>query len=158
MIFANTGGGTSSKTTTNEGGGTVGDNIPIAGDDLPKVPDGRYQVTFKRGTINRLYRENRFVAEFEIYDPGGEHHAVALPFYAAICAEGGKVKPNPRKKYFRAWSLANGGKPKRGDRMSPKVFKGKLFTAEVGTVESNGTEYSCVRELLSVENRIQGGA
>ena len=95
------------------------------------------------------------MADFEIFDPGGAHHGVVLKFYAPICAEGEK-KVNHRKKYSRAWCLANGGKPKRGDRMSTKVFKGILFTAKVGTVQSN-FEYSCVRELISVDNRNQGG-
>lgn len=128
---------------------------PVAGDDGALIPEGKYSVVYKGGTIRRLYKERRLVAEFEISSPGSEYHNVRLPFYAAVCPEGSK-RPNLRKKFYRAWCLANGSPPGRGDRMTLKAFAGgKLFKCKVETAKNNGIEYSVVRELLEVENRNQ---
>lgn len=43
-------------------------------------------------------------------------------------------------KYWRAWSIANGGRPKRGDRMSPRIFLQRRFLISVVTVRRDSKQ------------------
>jgi hypothetical protein len=67
----------------------------------------------------------------------------------------------PGSKYYQSWQIANGQKPKRGDRMPRKVFKNKLFRVSITTVRPrfNGGSmmpdefhYSRVDQILKRES------
>ena len=59
-------------------------------------------------------------------------------------------------KYYQAWVLAAGRKPDRFDRMSTKVFRGKVFLAQIRAVPTNAKnlprtlllQYSVIDDLL----------
>jgi len=59
-------------------------------------------------------------------------------------------------KFYQAWVLAAGRRPDRFDRMSTRVFRGKLFLAKVRTVEKTAKNvprhpllhYSIIDDLL----------
>jgi hypothetical protein len=68
-----------------------------------------------------------------------------------------------RKKYWRAWELANGGPPQRSDRMSPRVFTKRYAVVRVADTTKDARQqavagdhaYSVVTEVLEWET---GGA
>ena len=59
-------------------------------------------------------------------------------------------------KFYQAWVLAAGRKPDRFDRMSTRVFRGKVFLAQVRVVTTNVKnvarspllQYSVIDDLL----------
>lgn len=67
-------------------------------------------------------------------------------------------RPRPSSGFYDAWAVAMDRKPVRGERMSFKAFKGKVFEAEVVTVTRDGlgrirprvTEYSRISRLLQL--------
>lgn len=75
-----------------------------------------------------------------------------VPFWLAV---GRKDKPHAskRSKYLREWVKANGVPPKRGDRLSPRVFVGRIARIEVGDTDplKSPVPYSVVRRIISWE-------
>src|SRR6266446_4994799 len=61
-------------------------------------------------------------------------------------------KPNAgrRRKYFNEWVKANGGRPLRRDRLSPKVFTRRMARVEVADTKGDAP-YSIVRRIVSWE-------
>ncbi len=64
-----------------------------------------------------------------------------------------------QSRYYRAWALANGDSPMRGQKMTPEVFlEGQFFEVEVadcdrdyeGKMKSKGETYSRVVRIVSV--------
>ena len=41
---------------------------------------------------------------------------------------------HPTSRWYRAWALANDGLPSRNAKLSPRIFRGKIFRAAVSTV------------------------
>jgi hypothetical protein len=70
---------------------------------------------------------------------------------------GEKPKAGRHSMYARAWTIANGGPPRRRQTMSARVFKGKVFQVKVGDVIGNyrggahhpSEQYSVVREIVA---------
>ncbi len=65
---------------------------------------------------------------------------------------GEQVRPHAgrRSRYFAEWVRANGGPPTRQDRLSPRVFRGRMARVEVGDTKGDAP-YSVVRKILSWE-------
>jgi hypothetical protein len=95
------------------------------------------------------------LVEFELLDDG-----------ALVCAffNFGNKREAPeimrRGNYFKAWTLANGELPRRGQEMSPEVFfEGQIYTVEVKDSRTDAAEtekadaevYSKVTAILKVE-------
>jgi hypothetical protein len=70
---------------------------------------------------------------------------------------GKREKPHAgrRSNYWDAWTKANGGPPRRKDRLTPRVFVGRHATVLVGDTAKNHRQvavkegYSVVRDVLS---------
>ena len=60
--------------------------------------------------------------KFKIY--GGEFDGAEL---FMVCTYGIKSKMSYRHKYYQQFSIANGGPPGRGRRLSPSIFKNKMY-------------------------------
>jgi hypothetical protein len=58
-----------------------------------------------------------------------------------------------RGNYLKEWVRANNGPPKRGDRLSPRVFTRRMARVEVGDTDSEKSPvpYSVVRKIVSWE-------
>ena len=58
-----------------------------------------------------------------------------------------------RSRYFAEWIRANGIAPTRGDRLSPRVFVGRMTRVEIGDTDptKSPVPYSVVRKILSWE-------
>ena len=80
-----------------------------------------------------------------------------IPYELYMACNGPRGKKWPASsKYTRAWIIAAGRTPKRADRLTPKVFEGKLFKVRVRVVEQNSRKqplapdqrYSVIDDVL----------
>jgi hypothetical protein len=100
----------------------------------------------------RAYQRNGLMLEFAHLDDG----ALASMF---LNMGDGRV-PGRRSRFFRAWTMANGSLPKKGQVMTLETFvvEGLLYTLqvddcrkdEVGTMKSDALVYSRVTEITDV--------
>ncbi len=120
----------------------------------PLIPDGNYEVVFHRAEEKRLWGKTRLFLHFRIAQQG-EHLGKALFMVVAMPANG---RFSLSSKYLMQWSLAAGNRPARLDRLSTRVFRGKVFLGRVRTVKRghDGEErpslwhYSVIDSLLEV--------
>lgn len=92
----------------------------------PRLPPGEYPA-FCRSS--RTYWDKQFkrwscAVQFEVLDDSLTQVLARLTWYLCL---GAKEKPHAgrRGNYWAAWLRANGGSPKRGDRVSSRVFEGR---------------------------------
>jgi hypothetical protein len=60
--------------------------------------------------------------------------------------------------YYKSWTLANGGPPKKGEEMDPRIFLGKFFRARIEDCKKDsddkdkpqGDVYSHITELFEL--------
>jgi hypothetical protein len=72
---------------------------------------------------------------------------------------GENPKASRRGIYLKEWVKANGGPPKRGDRLSRRVFARRMARVEVGDTdpEKSPVPYSVVRRIVSWETGVVSG-
>jgi len=142
---------------------SLSDYIPD--DDLVKIPDGEYQLSYRHhATWLYMGRFPKVVVTYRIADMGEHFDKPILGYYNAS-----KIVGKPRKNgHFSAgwrsrlmWDYAICfGKPARKDRISMCRFKEHLVLGKVRTVTHNrdqkaypdGLSYSVVGELLGKVN------
>jgi hypothetical protein len=144
----------------NAGAATAGERAeaPICDAEYPLVAPGRRTLQCVGA---RIYRhcglpDKPWKAELEFCDGFGE-----LSIFG-FCHLGCGEKPHAGRtsRYWSAWTLANGGPPRKRQTMSARVFKGKWFLCDVATVSHKGKgakaeplpahlHYSVVREILA---------
>jgi hypothetical protein len=125
-----------------------------ARDPEPLIEPGEYDAAAVGARVHpSIGGRYKFFLTLEII--GGEADGVRVEFICALPNKGGRGV-SPSSKYYRAWVTANGGRPRRKDRMSPSVFKNRLFQIRVRTVVTDhqgrplaaAHQYSVVDELL----------
>lgn len=118
----------------------------------PRLTPGTYQAQCVRG---KIYKDPQFHCWKAIL-------WYKLPFGGQeVCGffhlgNGDKPKAGPRSEYKRAWTIANGGPPRKRQELSPRAFKDKVFDVEIGDVRKrfDGQEhpkcsvYSTVKKIL----------
>lgn len=72
-----------------------------------------------------------------------------VPFWMNL-GDRDKPRAGRRRRYFKEWVRANGEPPTRRDRLSPKLFIGRMARVEIGDTKGDAP-YSVVREILSWE-------
>lgn len=124
-----------------------------AGEYYARIPDGTYTAQcFKHeqgyvfGESKKLYLWYRILTE-------SAYHGTEI-FQAFNMPKNRRVGVG--SKYYMAWCMANGWrKPTRNAKMSPQIFKSKVFKIKTRTVERNGMpesfNYSVVDSILSVQ-------
>jgi hypothetical protein len=72
---------------------------------------------------------------------------------------GENPKASRRGVYLKEYVRANGGPPKRGDRLSPRVFTHRMARVEVGDTdpEKSPVPYSVVRKIIAWETGAGAG-
>jgi hypothetical protein len=67
--------------------------------------------------------------------------------------DGENPRAGRRSKYFKEWVRANGGPPRRGDRLFPNVFRQRMAKVEVGDTDpsKSAAPYSVVRKIIEWE-------
>lgn len=127
------------------------------GADYARVPEGTYQaigVRHQGPDWVRRYSRWSLIVEFELLDDGTR----VCAFYNFGNGPEAKVLRNGN--FFKAWTLANGEMPRKGQRMFPDVFlEGQVFIVEVKDSRRNSAEeqkadaeiYSVVTKIISVQ-------
>ncbi|MFL6353663.1 MAG: hypothetical protein ACJ74Z_17685 [Bryobacteraceae bacterium] len=107
-----------------------------------------------------VYRDRQFkrwvcAVQFDVLDASLTRVIARLTWYINL---GARDKPHAgrRGNYWSAWTKANGGPPKRNDRLSPSVFKGRhaIVTVEdtckthCQKAISSDESYSVIRDVV----------
>jgi len=101
-------------------------------DPPPLIPEQKYEVGFVRAEIvKNLWGRKKIFLYFQVLQ-SGEYFGVIL-FLAMNLPSDGRFSES--SKFLQQWTLASGALPKRRDRLSTKVFRGKVFVGEVRTVK-----------------------
>ncbi len=122
------------------------------------VPEGVYEFGFIRAEQARLWTQQKVFLWFKIIT-AGDHVGKRLYFVANVPS---KDRMAMSSRYWQAWTLAAGRRPKRRDKLSTSVFRKKVFLGRVRTVkkkvdkDSKHTarapeqQYSVIDELIQV--------
>jgi hypothetical protein len=81
----------------------------------------------------------------DLFHPIGQ----SVPLWFAL-GDGDKPCASRRGKYLPQWVRANGGPPKPGDRLSPRVFTRRFARVEIGDAKSP-VPYSVVKRIIDWE-------
>ena len=127
------------------------------GAEYSRVPPGTY-TAFATKTKGpewcHAFRRYSFMVEFELL---GESEAVRVCLFLNLGSDP-KKPPGRMSNFYKAWTVANGDHPKRGQRMDFDVFvQGQEYVIEVGPVghdsdqrtKSDDEVYSTVRRIIS---------
>jgi hypothetical protein len=130
-------------------------DFPCASRSFVRVPECEtFQAGFVRAERGTVGGRPKVFLFFRIVAPG-PHFGTEL-YMSCTVATAGKW---PRSsKFYQSWMLAAGKEPARGDRLSTKVFRGKLFRVRTHTVRRNSLhvivpealQYSVIECLLEV--------
>ena len=133
--------------------------IPVwEGAEYPRVSEGRYSAVASRiqgPEWIRRYGRWSLMVEFELLS---ERDSVRVCIFFNMGANRDQPKAGRHSRYFKAWTLANGGLPCRGQAMDPEVFlEGQVYEIEVSNSCRDSEErqktdaevYSRVTAILS---------
>ena len=102
----------------------------------PLIDEGLYEVGYLRASkpFKPFGGEARVLFYFQILT-AGDHAGKKLFMALRVSPRQGRKSLAMSSKLVRAWSVAAGYTPKRTDRLSTKMFKGKAFLCKVETVK-----------------------
>ncbi len=110
------------------------DNSPIAEEFPAKIMDGEYDAMCYETETGKSFGGRRDIfIKFRIYE--GEYDGTVV---IMVCTYP-KGKMRLRFKYYQQWVLANGGPPKKSQRLTRKVFLHRMFKIKVRTTKRNYT-------------------
>jgi hypothetical protein len=123
----------------------------------PRIEPGEYPA-YSRATA--VYWDGQFkrwvcAVQFDVLDGSLMNVVARLTWYLNLGARA-KPKAGRRTNYWQAWLRANGGPPKRNDRMSPRVFERRHAMVRVEDTTrthrqnaiSADERYSVVRDVI----------
>ena len=117
----------------------------VAGDNWSLIKEGNYQAACIKHETGYSFGRKTLFLHWKITEAGEYFEEILFqPFNVNY------RKLTMGTKYYKAWCHANGGRPKRGDRMSPLIFRKKVFLVKVVTVkrEPDFLSYSKVDEIV----------
>jgi hypothetical protein len=133
--------------------------VPVwDGAEYPRVAKGRYSAVASRiqgPEWVRRYGRWSLMVEFELL---AESKTVRVCIFFNMGSNRAQPRAGRHSRYFKAWTLANGYLPKRGEAMSPEVFlDGQVYEIEVSDSYRDSEErqktdaevYSRVTEIVS---------
>lgn len=104
----------------------VSESDPIVDNDFrPLIPKGEYQAVCYKVNYAKSFGRDTLFLRFRVF--GGRYDGTEL--FMACRKPVGKTKVN--HKLYIQWSLAMGRVPKKGERLSKKVFLHKMFLVQV---------------------------
>jgi hypothetical protein len=122
----------------------------------PRIEPGLYPAYCRSGDVyfDKVYRRHLAAIQFDVLSENGDEVLGRLTWFLNL---GKKDKPNASRKsrYWGAWIKANGGPPQRRDRLSPRVFCGRMALVEVGDTTKDSKQnpvtgdeaYSVIRDV-----------
>ena len=136
-------------------------DAPVAEQFSPRIPPGEYDaICYKTETGRSWGGRTDIYILFRII--GGSQDGTEL-FMA--CTYHVKREMTLRFKYYQQWTLANGTPPKKGERLSRKIFLNKKYRVLVRDTKrrhSNGKpvadflQYSVVDSIIETQAEIPG--
>jgi hypothetical protein len=123
----------------------IEDNF-VAGENRPLIPDDKYQVKCIHYETGRSHHNSiKLFLHFKIIEGKYFETTLFMAINLSDSRTGKEFKKVPSgSKYYESWVIANNNQlPSRGDRMSPKVFKNKIFEVKTRIVRpkfNDGTE------------------
>lgn len=116
--------------------------IPIwNGPEYKRVRPGRYSAVAVRvqgPEWLRQYRRWSLLVEFELL---GESDPVRLVAFFNMGDDRQVRNPRRQSRFFKAWVLANGELPRKGQPMDPKIFMdGQVYEIEVADCSADSDE------------------
>ncbi len=126
---------------------------------VPRLKPGEYKAYCRAAKIYRDGAYKRWVCaiHFDVLDDSLQKMG-RLTWYLNLGSEDAPHATR-RKKYWDAWVKANGGAPKRKDRLSPSVFVKRYAVVVVGDTAKNSKQelitgefaYSVVKDVVRWE-------
>jgi hypothetical protein len=124
--------------------------------DYPRIQPGSYfaYCRFAKHYRDRGFRRWTCLLRFDVFSDDLLSSLGCVPCWLNL-SDGKKPYARRRGKYFAEWIRANGIAPTRGDRLSPRVFVGRMARVEIGDTDpiKSPASYSVVRKILSWETR-----
>lgn len=124
--------------------------------DYPRIQPGSYPAYCR---FAKHYRDPGFhrwacLLRFDVFSNDRLHLLACVPCWLNL-SNGEKPHAGRRSRYFAEWVRANGA-PTRGDRLSPRVFVGRMARVEIGDTDPTRSPapYSVVREILRWETGV----
>jgi hypothetical protein len=105
---------------------------PIAPPSENDLPAGEYIAAYRSAKLGHWFGQQKIRLLFEIVEPRG-YAGIYIPLFATL-----QKQSSPRCKYYAIWVKANGRMPLRGDRMSPRAFRGYWKVRVVWSVPKKG--------------------
>jgi hypothetical protein len=125
---------------------------------VPRIAPGEYPAYCTRAEIyrDRQFRRWVFAAQFDILDDSLVNTVAQFTWYLNL-GSGERPRAGRRGFFWAAWVKANGGPPRRPDRMSHRIFErhqaiviiadtAKTHNSDVIAAEES---YSVVRDVLT---------
>src|SRR5271170_2147571 len=127
------------------------------GAEYSRVPPGTYTALATKiqgPQWCHAFRRYSFMVEFELL---GESGSTRVCLFLNLGSDP-KKPPGRMSNFYKAWTVANGDHPKKGQRMDFEVFtQGQIYEIEIGLVghdseqrvKSGDEKYSTVRRIIS---------
>jgi hypothetical protein len=123
---------------------------PVAPPSPEELPAGEYLVAYRNARRFKHREKEKVELSFEIIEPVLLAGAL-VPLFKTLPS--GRL--TQRHAYYPLWCCANGGPPKRGDRMTPRVFSGYWrVLVEWSKPKEGGAGQPVIRALIE---RVAGG-
>jgi hypothetical protein len=123
----------------------------------PRIEPGQYTAYSRSAKVYQDRQFKRWVCavQFDVLDSSLLEDVARLTWFLNL---GSKEKPRVTRRgnYWAAWVKANGGPPKRRDRISERVFEGRYAIVRVEDTGKNHRQiaitadecYSVIREVV----------
>jgi hypothetical protein len=122
--------------------------------DYPRIQPGSYfaYCRWAKKYHDRGFRRWTCLLRFNVLSDDLLRSLGSVPCWLNLSG-GEKPFAGRRSRYFAEWIRANGMAPMRGDRLSPRVFVGRMTRVEIDDTDpaKSAAPYSVVRKILSWE-------
>ena len=127
----------------------------VAEEYRPLIPSDSYIAQcFKHDTGLSFGNQPKVYLWFRIIE--GQYAGKELFMACSLPKKGKKLSPG--HKYYKVWQFVNGRPPSKGTKLSPRLFKGRIFKIKTRTARSrmgdkemsNAHNYSVVDEIVEV--------
>jgi hypothetical protein len=133
------------------------DRAPVEWAEYPHVLPGEYSAycAWAGKYYDPAFKRWTCLLRFDVLRENQIDVVARIPMWLPL-GTGDKPRASRRGKYLKEWVEANDEPPARGDRLSPRVFVGRIARVEVGHTEKGPVPYSVVKKILRWETGKSG--
>jgi hypothetical protein len=127
----------------------------------PRLPPGEYPAISRTAAryFDKVYKRWVCVVHFDVFDDPVRIECRGRLTWFLNLGSGLNPRAGRRSNFWAAWTKANGGSPKRGDRLSLRVFLRRAARVRVEDTEKSHSgehvesdqAYSVVRDVIEWE-------